>query len=128
MKGLKYWYLEALRRRGDAAGRSRRREYWTFFLVNGAIFIIAGVVYSLAAPITGTRDIMIVPTVILFIFALVLVVPAVTLSIRRLHDIGVSGWWLIFFLSGGGAIVLFIFSVMDSQPGINRYGANPKGM
>jgi uncharacterized membrane protein YhaH (DUF805 family) len=49
------------------------------------------------------------------------------LAIRRLHDTGRSGWWmLISFLPLIGFIVLIIFFVQDSQPGTNQYGPNPK--
>ncbi|HEY8242609.1 MAG TPA: DUF805 domain-containing protein, partial [Casimicrobiaceae bacterium] len=48
---------------------------------------------------------------------------------RRLHDTGRSGWWLLIGLVPlVGAIVLIVFYVMDSQPGTNQYGPNPKGV
>ena len=49
------------------------------------------------------------------------------LSVRRLHDIGRTGWWvLISIIPVIGAVVLLVFMSLDSEPGSNRYGANPK--
>ena len=63
------------------------------------------------------------------IFALALLVPSIALAVRRLHDIGKSGWWyLIVFIPIIGILVLLYFFVLDSQPGSNQYGPNPKGM
>ncbi|MDR2934962.1 MAG: DUF805 domain-containing protein, partial [Candidatus Adiutrix sp.] len=50
------------------------------------------------------------------------------LGIRRLHDIGKSGWWLLLLLIPlVGAIIILVFLCLDSQPGENQYGPNPKG-
>ena len=55
------------------------------------------------------------------------IVPALAVLIRRLHDTGKSGWWvLIGFVPFVGTIVLFVFSVLDSDAGDNKYGASPK--
>lgn len=60
--------------------------------------------------------------------ALGLLAPGITVSIRRLHDIGKSGWWfLISLVPLVGGIVLLVFMCLDSQPGENIYGPNPKG-
>lgn len=62
------------------------------------------------------------------IFNLILFVPTFIVNLRRLHDIGRSGWWyLILVIPILGWIVYFIFMVTDSQPGSNEWGPNPKG-
>ena len=62
------------------------------------------------------------------IVVLGLIVPSLAVSIRRLHDIGKSGWFILISLVPViGGIILIIFSLMDSQPGSNAYGPNPKG-
>jgi uncharacterized membrane protein YhaH (DUF805 family) len=54
-------------------------------------------------------------------------IPSIALGVRRLHDIGYSGWWLLIgFVPFVGGILLLVFALMDSQPGTNRYGPNPK--
>ncbi|WP_237113769.1 DUF805 domain-containing protein [Pseudoalteromonas rubra] len=61
------------------------------------------------------------------LYALIIIIPSTVLSIHRLHDTGRSGWWiLISFVPIAGPIVLIVFYVMDSKPGDNEYGPNPK--
>jgi uncharacterized membrane protein YhaH (DUF805 family) len=50
------------------------------------------------------------------------------LSVRRLHDTDRSGWWVLINLVPFGSIVLLVFFLMDSTPGQNRFGLNPKGV
>jgi uncharacterized membrane protein YhaH (DUF805 family) len=62
------------------------------------------------------------------IFILVHLLPAIGVAVRRLHDIGKSGWWyLLVFIPFIGAIVLLVFFVMDSKEE-NLYGPNPKSV
>jgi len=111
-------YLQTLKKYADFGGRARRTEYWMFFLFN---FII-GIVLSVADYVLGTGGI------IGALFTLALLIPAVAVGVRRLHDTDRSGWWLLIaFVPLIGAIVLIIFFVLDSSPGDNRFGANPKG-
>lgn len=59
--------------------------------------------------------------------ALVLALPSIAVTFRRLHDTGRTGWWwLLAAVCGIGAIILFIFCLQDSAPGDNQYGSNPK--
>ena len=63
------------------------------------------------------------------IVALGLIIPNISVTFRRLHDIGRSGWWwLLALICCVGQIILFVFALQDSQPGDNQYGPNPKGM
>jgi uncharacterized membrane protein YhaH (DUF805 family) len=63
------------------------------------------------------------------LYALAIILPSLGVFVRRLHDTGRTGWWiLIGLIPAIGGIVLFVFSVMDSQPGDNKYGPNPKGV
>ncbi len=61
------------------------------------------------------------------IFSLAILVPSIAVSVRRLHDIDRTGWWvLLSFVPLIGAIVLLVFAVQEGTPGDNRYGPNPK--
>ena len=61
------------------------------------------------------------------VYALGVLLPSLGVAVRRLHDTDRSGWWLLIGLIPLiGLIVLIVFFVMDSQPGQNRFGANPK--
>jgi uncharacterized membrane protein YhaH (DUF805 family) len=107
-------------------GRSRRSEYWYFALF---VFVayLAGVVLAKAlgsiAGILGTTA-----SIVLVAFWLATLVPSIAVGIRRLHDTGRSGWWLLIGLIPIiGSIVLIVFYVQDSQPEANAYGPSPKG-
>ena len=108
------WYLEVLKKYAVFTGRASRTEYWMYFLVN----IIIGLVLSIAGL-----------DIILWIYTLAVFLPGLGVAIRRLHDTGRSGWWLLIGLIPFiGVVVLIIFMVMDSEPGQNKYGQNPKGL
>lgn len=63
------------------------------------------------------------------IYSLAVLVPSLAVIVRRLHDIGKSGgWFFISFVPFVGGIILLVFECMDSQPGENAYGPNPKGV
>jgi len=117
------WYLEVLKKYADFNGRARRKEYWMFFLFNIiisiALIIVDGILGTSAAP--GAMG--------LFgaIYLLALLIPGIAVAVRRLHDTGRSGWWiLIGLVPFVGGIVLIVFLVQDSTPGENQFGKNPK--
>lgn len=105
-------------------GRARRKEYWMFTL----FYIIASFVLSIVDSILGTMNMQIGIGLLGGLFALASFLPAIAVAARRLHDINKSGWWqLIAIIPIIGWLVLFIFYIMDSNPGENSFGANPKG-
>jgi len=63
------------------------------------------------------------------LYSLAVLIPSIAVSVRRLHDINRSGWWLLIGLIPIiGAIILLIFAATDSQPGENQYGPNPRAI
>jgi uncharacterized membrane protein YhaH (DUF805 family) len=111
-----HWYQEALRKYADFSTRSRRREYWMFLLWNFVISIVLGAIGGLI----GLRWIS-------YVYAIFVFVPGIAVSVRRLHDTGRSGWWLLLtFIPIIGWLVLLFFYVQDSAAGDNEYGSNPK--
>ena len=115
------WYFEALRKYAVFTGRSRRKEYWSFELCNGLI------VFPLLVIDISIRTIKTGIPLLVELYALGVLLPQVAGSIRRLHDTGRSGWWLLIALVPlFGPISLLIFMLENSQPGDNRYGVNPK--
>ena len=116
------WYLEALKKYAVFSGRSRRKEYWYFFLFNLIISFVLGFIEG-ALGLFPDVDYSILGT----IYSLAVLLPGLGVSVRRLHDTDRSGWWLLIaFIPLVGAIVLLVFMVQDSEPGDNRYGPNPK--
>ena len=117
------WYLEALKKYAVFSGRARRKEYWYFCLFNMIISIVLAVVDGVTGSYSAEAGIGLLGG----IYALAILVPGIAVSVRRLHDTDRSAWWLLVALIPLiGAIVLFVFMVLDSKPGENQYGANPK--
>lgn len=117
------WYLKALKNYVGFSGRSRRKEYWMFFLFNLIALIIAMVldnILGLASATTGYGP-------IYGLYALATLLPSIAVGIRRLHDTDRSGWWLLLcFIPLIGAIVLIVWMATDGTTGDNRFGSNPK--
>jgi uncharacterized membrane protein YhaH (DUF805 family) len=104
-------------------GRARRREYWFFVL----FYILISVVLSMVDRVLGLYNEAYGMGPLGGIFCLAVLIPSIAVGVRRLHDTGRTGWWLLIgFIPLIGAIVLIVFFVLDSQPGTNAYGPNPK--
>ena len=117
------WYTEVLKKYAVFQGRARRQEFWMFFLFNTMFYLLAAVVDN----IIGTRYQDMWYGIFYTLYSLAMLIPSLAVEIRRLHDVGKSGWWLfISLIPLIGAIWLFVLLVTDSQPGENQYGPNPK--
>jgi len=118
------WYLEVLKKYAVFSGRARRKEYWYFFLFNVLITIVLLVIDGMTGTLVAEAGIGLLGS----IYALAVLIPALAVSVRRLHDTDRSGWWLLIMLVPLiGVIVILVFTVQDSKPGENQYGSNPKG-
>jgi uncharacterized membrane protein YhaH (DUF805 family) len=117
------WYLKVLRQYADFSGRARRKEYWMFVLFNILFATILGVVDQGI----GTFNDLTGYGMLSGIYSLVILIPAIAVGVRRLHDVGKSGWMLLIGLIPLiGFIWLLVLFVTDSDPGNNKYGPNPK--
>jgi uncharacterized membrane protein YhaH (DUF805 family) len=117
------WYLGVLKKYAVFSGRARRKEYWFFFLFS-MIVTIALVVLDIAteglSPEAGMGSFS-------GIYTLAVLLPGLAVTVRRLHDTERTGWWLfIALIPLIGAIVLFVFILLDGKPGENKYGEYPK--
>lgn len=117
------WYIGVLKKYAVFSGRARRKEYWMFYLFN-FIFLIAA--SALDTLIFGIAFIGFGPLYV--VYALAVLVPGLAVAIRRLHDVGKSGWYyFVILIPLAGPIWLLVLLCTDSQPGANKYGPNPKG-
>ncbi len=108
------WYVSAFKNYAQFSGRSQRRAYWFFVLFN---MIAAFVTAFIDGFIFGE------PSVFYGLYALVALIPGIAVSIRRLHDIGKSGWTMLFGLIPLiGPILLLIWFVQPSEAYENQYG------
>jgi uncharacterized membrane protein YhaH (DUF805 family) len=117
------WYLKCLKQYADFSGRARRKEYWMFVLFNIIFAIVAMIldnVFGIAMEGVGNGP-------IYRLYLLATLIPSLAVAVRRLHDVGKSGWMiLISLIPIIGAIWLLVLMVTDSNPGENQYGQNPK--
>ncbi len=138
------WILMPFQRLTDFSGRSRRMEFWLFWLAA----LILQVVTSYIDAVTSQPLIAGGMGSITLAVTLILLAPAATVGIRRLHDIGRSGWWMLLFglpylgwlvsVDSGsqsvvaalalliGTIILLVLLVQPGTPTDNAYGPNPK--
>ena len=112
MNELKKYYIETIKDRyAKFDGRARRAEYWFFCLFN----FLAGMIFSLISDPLN------------WIYSLVVLVPGIAVGVRRLHEIGKSGWCLLLFLIPIVNIVLvFLWLCKAGDTGANQYGEDPK--
>jgi len=118
------WYFDVLKKYAVFSGRARRREYWFFVLFN----IIFSLVATLIDSIIGTGSFESGGGILSLIYTIAMILPSLSVAVRRLHDTGRSGWWLLIVLVPIiGAIVLLVFFCQNSEAGDNQHGPNPKG-
>jgi uncharacterized membrane protein YhaH (DUF805 family) len=106
-----------LHKYADFTGRARRSEYWYWTL---AVFI-AYVVCLVLVEILRALGLLLLVVLILGV-----IVPGLAVTVRRLHDTGRTGWWILIGLVPFGGIVLLVFVCLDSTPVPNAYGPPPK--
>jgi uncharacterized membrane protein YhaH (DUF805 family) len=119
------WYIEVLRKYAVFTGRARRKEYWYFVLFN-AIFSVAlsliDLILILWSETVGIG-------LLNIIYSLAVLIPFMAVSVRRLHDTGRTGWWMLMSLIPIiGWLVLLVFNVQGGDPDANRFGPNPKSV
>ncbi|OCG49727.1 hypothetical protein A9G35_11370 [Gilliamella sp. Choc5-1] len=115
------WFIDCITKKNYANfnGRARRKEYWMFIL----FYIILAFITIIIDKMIGS------PLVITAILVSALFLPSLAVTVRRLHDTSKSGWWVLLqFIPYIGGIIILVFCVMDSTPGSNQYGENPKGL
>ncbi|MDB5778452.1 MAG: hypothetical protein JWP79_803 [Polaromonas sp.] len=118
------WFLIALKKYATFSGRAQRAEYWYYFL----FYVLLVVSVSIVDAMTGSYSSASGMGMLGMLLTVGLLIPSLAVGVRRLHDTGRSGWWLLLaFIPVVGAIVLLVFAVQDSSPGDNAYGPCPKG-
>jgi uncharacterized membrane protein YhaH (DUF805 family) len=112
------YYTGVLKNYVGFEGRARRAEYWQFALINFIIVVVLDVIgIAVKFPYLGV------------LYSLGVLLPGLAVAFRRLHDTDRTAWWLLIGLVPFvGWIVLLVFLCLDSTPGDNKYGPNPKGV
>lgn len=148
------WMILPLKRYADFQGRSRRKEFWMFQLLNLLVALVfAGPFFfsfmsaSIAAAgnpgaeaalaeniFAGGLGLSTIGVGIYAIYALAIIIPSIAVTVRRFHDRDMSGWWYLGLLLAGmipvvgfiGSIVMLVFMVLPGTAGSNRFGPDPK--
>jgi len=119
------WYLEVIKKYAVFSGRARRKEYWLFILFHMLISI--GLIVLELLSRVASRMLSLGVSLLLVLYGLGVLIPSFAVAVRRLHDTGRSGWWILLSLIPlVGQIILIVFFASDSNPGANKYGPNPK--
>lgn len=147
--GLFRAYILMFKNYANFSGRSRRSEYWMAAVANFLLVLITSVVFGIMivsefeemSRVVDFKMMYDIPVkfsdfgslgiyaVVMLLYALITFIPSLSLQVRRLHDTGKSGWLLLLSLIPTvGSIIIFVFMVLDSTPGANKYGPNPKGI
>ncbi|HET9629430.1 MAG TPA: DUF805 domain-containing protein [Novosphingobium sp.] len=138
--------LMPLRRYAEFSGRSRRKEYWMFALLMmivyaiGAALMFSAIVPMITAGAAAPDPAMFTPAFwvgagLLGLFTLAIIVPGIAVTVRRLHDRDMSGWWYlgvviigqIPYLGGLVQLGFLVLMCLPGTPGPNRFGPDPKG-
>jgi len=130
MKGIVFddgwfmvWYLAVLKKYAVFNGRARRKEYWYFILCNFLLSFVIAFVDAMTGNINAETGM----GLFSMVYAVLMLVPSIAVGVRRLHDTGRSGWWVLLALIPVlGSLALIYFFAIDSERGDNQYGKNPK--
>lgn len=113
------------------AGRARRKEFWGFWLFSTIVLIALFGFGILVRVVIGNfgGDLTVLGLAPVFVFALLTILPWIALTVRRLHDIGLTGWLvLICLIPPIGGLAILVFGLIPSQTGENQWGAVPAGV
>lgn len=118
------WYLLALKKYAVFNGRARRKEYWYTALINLIIiFVLDGIKIAIYG---SSREGLNPVNIITMIYFISVFIPLIAVTVRRFHDTGRTGWWLLIgFIPIVGYVVFLIFMILKGDPEKNRYGSSP---
>ncbi len=124
---FKWFLICVMNKYSDFTGRARRKEFWMYTLASflfSLTFLSLSIIASTIAVSLGMLF-----ALLYVVISLALICPTLALSVRRLHDVGKSGWWLLTGLIPivGALYLIYVFS-QRGQPAPNPYGPDPKGV
>ena len=132
--GMWAYFIRCLRQKYiDGEGRARRLEYWSFALFGwltmmGAMFAVLMITGLLGGFDQDTPPApALFAMIVIFGWMLLMIIPGISVSVRRLHDVGLSGWlYLITFVPYVGGLFMLVIACIPSQPHPNAYGPAPR--
>ena len=121
-----YWYLKVLHQYVDFRGRARRKEYWMFVLINIMFAALAAILDNFLGTTMQLAGEQLPYGFVYIVYGLFMLMPNLAVAVRRLHDTGKSGWYILLSFIPIIGMILIVFLLMDSQPETNKWGPNPK--
>ena len=133
MSAFRDYFIDTLKNKyADFSGRASRSEYWYFGLFFSLILMTLSFLFFICIDLgINTKghypdELYKIGVPLLIILSLIIIVPAIAINVRRLHDIGRSGLWYIpISLIPFGHLLFLIACCIKSQPGRNEWGPNP---
>ncbi len=130
------WFVDCLQKSICFSGRARPKEYWMYQLVQGiaiiCVFIIMFITIAVVGSITYETEmnmfgISVAMTMYFLTFGFLIVsyLPGLSVCVRRIHDLNLSGWLMLLALVPGGNIALLIMMCLSGTAGENQFGKNP---
>jgi uncharacterized membrane protein YhaH (DUF805 family) len=120
------WYIDVLKKYAVFNGRARRKEYWMFVLFNVIVSIILSILDKILGLDFGSGSSS-SSGWLSTIYSLAVLLPTIGVAIRRMHDTGRSGWWiLINLIPCIGWIWFIVLAAQEGNAGDNQYGPDPK--
>ena len=111
------WFKKVIKNTFNYQGRARRKEYWYYIL-------IASIIILIGFTLDGILD---TPDTLSGLAGFILFFPSLAVTIRRLHDIGRSGWWyLISAIPLIGSLILLFWNCQETSPETNQWGVPAK--
>ncbi len=122
-----HWLLDPiLHHYADFKGRTPRKAYWLFILMYSVSLAAFAIILNLFIFTSSEISNLFLIFLLFLIFILAFMLPVIAIHVRRLHDIGFSGWWyLLNFIPYLGSLVIFVMMLLPSQEGGNKYGPHP---
>lgn len=122
-------YVEAIKNYAVFKGRTTSKEFWMFMLFNILIALAIGFIVAFVLIMAGANDAQLdtICDIVSNVYALFILLPTISITVRRLHDTGMSGWWcLIVIIPILGWIIILIMCMLISEPFPNEYGPTTK--
>jgi uncharacterized membrane protein YhaH (DUF805 family) len=119
--------LQPLKKYADFNGRASRLEFWSFYLLYYVVMIpLVGLGFW--AYFAESMGLVIFLFVLGVLFSVGTIIPYLAVSVRRLHDRGMSGWWALLWFAPYINVAVLILAALPGDEGDNEYGPDPKAL
>ena len=126
MEAFNKYFLDIVKNHyADFEGRARRREYWMFTLMYLIVYVALAIVGGILSIISSTLGSLVFG--LIGLASLAVLIPSIAVTVRRLHDVDKSGWFILVSLIPviGGFYLLYL-TIIEGTKGDNQYGSDPK--